>query len=76
MWKLTWGSPGASLRGWTGVSPSGLGKDRSFRGCALRYLGSRLYISDAGVAELAKPAESGSEAEQECEDDLRGIRDL
>jgi len=35
---------------WSGVSPSGLGKDRSFRGCALRYLGSTLYMLDAGAS--------------------------
>ena len=29
----------------------------------------------AGVAELAKPAERGSEGEEECEDDMRDHRD-
>jgi hypothetical protein len=65
---------------WSGAclvltSPSELGKDRSFRGCALRYLGCTLHMLDAGVAELAKPAERGSEGEEECEDDMRDRRD-
>jgi hypothetical protein len=33
-------------------SPSEVEKDRSFWGCALRYLESTLYMLDAGVAKL------------------------
>jgi hypothetical protein len=58
-------------------SPSGLGKNLSFRGCALRYLGSTLHMLEAGVAKRAQPAspERGSEGEEECEDDMRDRRD-
>ena len=35
---------------WTGASPYELGKDRPFRGCALRYLECTLHMLDAGAS--------------------------
>jgi hypothetical protein len=64
---------GAGLQGRVRVSPSGLGKDRSFRGCAFRYL--RVRCTYWTLAPLAKPEDRGSEGDKECEDGMRDRRD-